>query len=91
MKRMFLIGAVALALLLSGIALAANAYELTRATVSSGGAMSTGGSYMLGGTSGQANAGQLTGGSYTLGGGLWGGGAVGTQNGYKRYLPMIVR
>ena len=91
MKRTFLTGVVALALVLSGIALAASSYELRRSTVSSGGAVSTGDSYTLGGTVGQMDAGQLTGGSYTLGGGFWGGGALATQNSYIRYLPLIVR
>jgi hypothetical protein len=91
MKYSFLTGVVALALLLSGIALAASTYELTRSTVSSGGATSTGGSYLLGGTAGQMDAGQLAGGSYTLDGGFWGGGAVAAQNGHIYYLPVIVR
>jgi hypothetical protein len=91
MKRTFLVGVLALILWLSGIALAANTYELTRSSVSGGGAVSTGGSYILGGTAGQMDAGQVTGGSYTLGGGFWGGGALADQNGYTRYLPFIAR
>ena len=91
MKLSFLIGIAVLALLLSGIALAASAYELTRSAVSSGGALSAGGSYTLGSTAGQMDAGQLTSGSYTLGGGFWGSGAVAAQNGRIRYLPLIVR
>jgi hypothetical protein len=91
MKLRFLIGVVVLGLLLSRIALAANSYQLTRSTVSSGGAMSAGGSYTLGGTTGQTDAGQLTSGSYTLGGGFWGGGAAAAQNGRMRYLPLIAR
>ena len=51
---------------------------------------STGGSYTLGGTAGQPDAGLLTGGSYTLGGGFWGGGAV-TLPKYIVYLPLILR
>jgi hypothetical protein len=91
MQRTFLAGAVALALLLSGMVLAASTYELARSTVSSGGAASTGGSYTLGGTAGQIDAGQLTGSTYTIGGGFWGGGALPTQSEHKRHLPLMVR
>jgi hypothetical protein len=91
MKYTFLTGVVALALLLSGIVLAASTYELTRSTVSSGGAVSAGGGYTLGGTAGQMDAGQLASGSYTLGGGFWGGGTVTAQNGHIHYLPLVVR
>jgi hypothetical protein len=91
MKHTFLASIVALALLLSGIALAASTYEVTRSSVSSGGAVSTGGRYRLGGSAGQMDAGQLAGGSYTLGGGFWGGSGVAAQNGYIRYLPLIAR
>jgi hypothetical protein len=91
MKHTFLIGVVALALLLSGIALAASTYDLTRSIVSSGSAVSTGGRYRLGGTVGQIDAGQLAGGSYTLDGGFWGGSAVAAQNGSRCYLPLIAR
>jgi hypothetical protein len=91
MKLRFLIGVVVLGLLLSRIALAANSYQLTRSTISSGGAVSTGGSYLLGGTAGQMDAGQLASGSYTLGGGFWGGGTIAAQNSHIRYLPLVVR
>ena len=91
MKLRFVIGVVVLGLLLSRIALAAGTYHLLRWTVSSGGAASAGGSYTLGGTAGQLDAGQLASGSYTIGGGFWGGGAVATQNGHIRYLPLVIR
>jgi hypothetical protein len=91
MKLRLLIGVVVLGLLLSRIALAANSYQLTRSTVSSGSAMSAGGGYTLGGTAGQMDAGQMASGSYILGGGFWGGGTVAAQNGHIRYLPLVVR
>lgn len=47
-------------------------YDLTWSTIDSGGAMfSLGGSYELGGTIGQPDAGALSGGKYELGGGFW--------------------
>jgi len=74
-------------------------YDLSWSTVDGGGETfpgqsartgSTGGSYTLGGTAGQPDAGLLTGGGYTLGGGFWGGGAVTLPN-YIVYLPLILR
>jgi hypothetical protein len=62
-------------------------YDLTWSTIDGGGAMfSTGGSYSLGGTIGQADAGALSGGSYTLTGGFWSG-----MTGSQIYLPLVVR
>jgi hypothetical protein len=52
----------------------AHEYVLGRQVVGFGGGVSTGGSYTLSSTVGQASAGELTGGDYTLGGGFWGGG-----------------
>ena len=49
-------------------------YDLSWSSVDGGGAtFSTGGSYELGGTIGQLDAGVLTGGTYSLEGGFWGG------------------
>ena len=63
-------------------------YDLTWSTVDGGGGMfSMGGSYELGGTIGQPDAGTLSGGSYTLEGGFWGGAAAI----YRIYLPIIIR
>jgi hypothetical protein len=47
---------------------------------------STGGSYALGGTVGQADAEALSGGGYTLTGGFWSG-----ITGSRTYLPLVVR
>jgi hypothetical protein len=69
------IGLVALA---ASIAPPATAqYTIDWLTIDGGGAMqSTGGTYTLGGTIGQPDAGLLSGGSYELGGGFWQGGGT---------------
>jgi hypothetical protein len=66
-------------------------YSLDWWTVDGGGAISsTGGSYSLGGSIGQPDAGASSGGTYTLAGGFWGGGAV-ANAGNNLFLPLIVR
>ena len=63
-------------------------YDLTWSTIGGGGAtFSTGGSYSLGGSIGQPDAGVLSGGSYTLNGGFWGS----TEVNYKIYLPLTLK
>jgi hypothetical protein len=65
-------------------------YELSWYTIDGGGATpggSTGGSYSLGGTIGQADAGTSSGGSYQLNGGFWGGSSIN----YKVYLPLVLK
>src|SRR5438045_6444519 len=48
-------------------------YDLSWSTIDGGGGtFSTGGSYSLGGTIGQPDAGSMSGGAYTLTGGFWG-------------------
>ncbi len=60
-------------------------YDLTWNSIDGGGGMfSTGGSYSLGGTIGQADAGTMSGGSYTLNGGFWV-----DFPGNRLYLPII--
>lgn len=55
-----------------GGASASATFDLSWYTIDGGGAMfSTGGSYSLGGTIGQHDAGVMSGGSYTLVGGFW--------------------
>jgi hypothetical protein len=62
-------------------------YDLTWNSIDGGGAMlSVGGSYSLGGTIGQADAGTLSGGAYTLAGGFWG-----AAINYSIYLPLLLR
>lgn len=84
---------LALLLLLPALALAQSGggYDLTWNTIEGGGiTFSTGGSYSLGGTAGQLDAGVLSGGGYTLAGGFWPGGAGGVV-GYRVYLPLVVK
>jgi len=93
-----------LALLLAGVVLvmigggvvAQEGYDLSWWTADGGGGMfSSGGSYSLGGTVGQADAGLLrstapkavTGPGYTLAGGFWSGGG----QPYRVYLPLVMR
>ncbi len=60
-------------------------YDLTWNTIDGGGVtFSAGGSYLLGGTMGQPDAGAMSGGSYTLNGGFW----VDFQS-HRLYLPII--
>jgi hypothetical protein len=65
-------------------------YNLAWNTIDGGGwTFSTGGSYGLGGTIGQADAGVLQGGPYALVGGFWGG-ALQTAV-YGLHLPVVLR
>jgi len=88
--------ALMLASLASGVALATPGspdepegdYDIPWWTVDGGGvAISSGGSYSLGGTIGQPDAGLMSGGSYTLEGGFWGG----ANQGHAIYLPLVIR
>jgi hypothetical protein len=63
-------------------------YDVSWWTVDGGGTTnSSGGSYTLGGTAGQPDAGVLTGGDYTLAGGFWGGAPAE----YRVCLPLVLR
>ena len=54
------------------VAQSGGTYDLTWNTIDGGGGMfSTGVTYSLGGTIGQADAGTMSGGTYTLNGGFW--------------------
>jgi hypothetical protein len=65
------------------------AYDLSWYTVDGGGyTWSSGGTYTLGGTVGQPDAGNLAGGSYTLGGGFW---VPAVKGVYRVYLPLVSR
>jgi uncharacterized membrane protein len=85
----FIVVTLALLFIVSlALAQSGGSYDLTWNTVDNGGAMfSTGGSYSLGGTIGQAEAGALSGGTYTLTGGFWGDAAalIGI------YLPLVMK
>jgi hypothetical protein len=66
-------------------------YDLSWWTVDGGGAtFSTGGSYSLGGTMGQPDAGAIAAESYVLQGGFWPGGEIMTSL-YRIYLPLVMR
>ena len=80
---------LALLVLLPALALAqTGGYDLTWSTIDGGGyTWSEGGTYSLGGTVGQPDAGALSGGGYTLGGGFWGGGA----GQHRVYLPLVMK
>lgn len=82
MKRIIaaLVTALATLALTSAIiyAQAGGGYDLSWSTVDGGGAtFSTGGTYSLGGTIGQPDAGTMSGGAFTLDGGFWGVGGGG--------------
>jgi hypothetical protein len=67
-------------------------YDLSWWTVDGGGStFSTGGSYSLGGTIGQPDAGTSTGGTYTLAGGFWPGAEGVVPITYHIYLPLVIR
>jgi hypothetical protein len=94
-KLKAVINVAALLLLLASVvgaqavhAQAGGGYDLTWNSVDGGGMMfSTGGSYSLGGTIGQADAGALSGGGYSLTGGFW---SVALVQ-YKVYLPLVIK
>ncbi len=75
MKCATLVAFIGAIVLCSGVAafapLGGGAFAVTRFTIDGGGGTSSGGSYMLSGTIGQPDAGQMTGGSYTLSGGFF--------------------
>ena len=66
-------------------------YDLSWNPIDGGGeTFSHGGTFTLGGTGGQHDAGLMTADPYVLGGGFWGGGEV-FGAGYGVYLPVVVR
>ena len=80
-------------LLLRGMVLAQSGggHDLSWSTVDGGGAaFSTSGTYSLGGTAGQPDAGQVAGGRYALQAGFWGGVGVRAPT-YEIYLPLTMR
>lgn len=60
-------------------------------TVDGGGGESTGGSYQLAGTIGQADAGTLTGGNFSVEGGFWTAYRAPVSPIYLSHLPIIRR
>jgi hypothetical protein len=69
-----LISSLALTSLVCGAGAAFAQLSISRFTVDGGGGSSAGGTFALGGTAGQPDAGQQSGGSFVLSGGFWGGG-----------------
>jgi hypothetical protein len=93
MRRLALFLVLACLLALSGTALGQSGgpYDLSWNTVDGGGVTySFGGSYILGGTIGQADAGTLSGGSYTLLGGFWHT-APAMPEPRRMHLPLVMR
>ena len=67
-------------------------YDLSWFSVNSGGGISAGGDYCVGGSVGQAEAGALSGEGYDLVGGFWSGtGPVSAPSQYTVYLPCLLR
>ncbi len=62
-------------------------YDLSRNTIAGGGGSSSGDSYALAGTIGQADTGMLIGGGYTLAVGFW----PGARTQFAVFLPLILR
>ena len=88
---LLLAAAPALAQSGGGYQVTRSGYDLSWSTIDGGGGtFSTGGSYTLGATAGQPDAGLLAGGDYTLGGGFWGGGALAAPQ-HVIYLPLVLR
>jgi hypothetical protein len=74
------------------LAQAGGTFDLTWSTIDGGGGRSSGGSYLVSGTIGQADAGALNDGSnFTLNGGFWQKTTVHTDSSYLVYLPMVSR
>ena len=88
MKRAALVVPIIFALLIVSIASAqsGNGYDLAWNTIDGGGS-SSGGSYSLDGTIGQADAGTLIYGGYTLNGGFW----SGARSQFTVFLPLILK
>ena len=91
MKRLSIFVPIVLALLIVSLAAAqsGSGYDLTWNTIDGGGGSSSGGTYSLAGTLGQADAVTLSGSGYTLNGGFWYGAPAAAQ--FKVYLPVVLR
>jgi len=79
--------ALAALLLLAGVALAFDGYDISWYVIGGGGGHSEAGPYALDGTIGQAVAGPVSNAPYDLCSGYWCGGAAGNNI----YLPLIMR
>jgi hypothetical protein len=91
-RRLIVMLALVLVLLVSGVALATGSYDLSWWTVDSGGGVSTSlnPAYSLGGTIGQPDASSfMSGGGYSLAGGFWTSSEAATAE--KVYLPLVTK
>jgi hypothetical protein len=89
MKKTTLILLITLLILLAGVttALAASGYALSASVVAGSGGSLQAGSYILTGTTGQAEAGPLwQNDSYTLQGGFWQ-----PEEGYRFFVPRVTK
>lgn len=93
MKILKLFPVLVALLLLVSVAGAQGNYDLLWWTVDGGGTtLSQGGGYLLSGTIGQPDGGELSSQSYTLDGGVWRGGEVlEPRLTLSVYLPLVVR
>lgn len=101
MKRVFFSGKTLLLIIivvtllgLPRLVLAQVGYNLDWFTVDAGSGLAIGGNYLLYGSIGQYEAGNLSGGSYGLSGGFWNLPVTGnstTLPQYQLYLPVVMR
>ena len=93
-KMMFLIGLIVLMMIAATslvVAETSGVLGLTWSTVDGGGGRSAGGDYVLNGTIGQPDAGQLSNGIFNLSGGFWQDEVVNSTTSYMVYLPLVVK
>ena len=87
-RGLFVLGLLLLSALAVSTVLALTGYETAWWTADVGGGTSTGGTFALSGTIGQAGAGpRLANGDYALIGGFW----PGASPGYVTYAPILMR
>jgi hypothetical protein len=90
-RSLFLTLSALLLVSLPVLAQSGGGYDLSWSTVDGGGhTFSAGGSYTLGGSLGQPDAGLLSGGVYVLGGGFWSGGAQ-SAAAHTLFLPIAIK
>ena len=86
MAALFVLSAVSL------VYAQAEEWDLGWHSISGGGSTSIGGDrFVLSGTVGQPDAGDLSGGVYTLNGGFWAGTAAPGVGGSAIYLPLVLK
>ncbi|MBN2005849.1 MAG: hypothetical protein JXA21_21000 [Anaerolineae bacterium] len=90
MKTKILMIALALALAVTGVALASNGVERPRWVLSGGASDAAAGSVALRATLGQPIIGVTGGGEVMLGQGFWHGGSL-AESGHSIYLPLVMR